>query len=111
MPLVVKKIEKTIGAHHCLQPPQPWIDITVERIPGLGPLIERLMENISGMIDNRGHGRLSDEFLRDVVFVFTTLEVSTVVPYTNGRIHISYCEAAVETTDEIGYEWPHGSFW
>jgi len=38
------------------------------------------MENISGMIDNRGHERLSDELLRDVVFVFTTLEVSVVVP-------------------------------
>ena len=52
MPSVVKKIEKTIGMHHCLQKLQPRIDITADRIPGLGPLIERLMESISGMIDH-----------------------------------------------------------
>jgi hypothetical protein len=53
MTSVVKKIEKTIGTHHCLRKLQPRIDIAAERIPGLGPLIERLMENISGMIDHR----------------------------------------------------------
>ena len=52
MPSVVKKIEKTIGTHHYLQELQARIDTTTERIPGLGPLIERLMENISGMIDH-----------------------------------------------------------
>jgi hypothetical protein len=73
----VKKIEKTIGTQNYLQMLQARIDITVEKIPGLGPLIERLMENISGTIDCLARERLSDN-IGDVVFVFTTLEVSRV---------------------------------
>lgn len=41
-------------------------------------MIERLMENISGMIDRLARERLSDN-IGDVVFVFTTLEVSTMM--------------------------------
>ena len=53
MPLVVKKIEKTIGMRHFCRSHRPRINVTAERIPGLGPLIEKLTENISGTKNNR----------------------------------------------------------
>jgi len=51
--------------------------------------------------------------LRDVVFVFTTLEVSTILPnaIADGQVDVGYRKATVEAADEISYEWPHGSFW
>jgi len=49
--------------------------------------------------------------IRDVVFVFTTLEVSTEVPQTiTGRwIDACHRKATVEATDEVSYDRPHGS--
>ena len=48
----------------------------------------------------------------NVVFVFTTLEVSIEVPQTitNGWIDAGHREATVEATDEVSYDRPHGSF-
>ena len=70
------------------------------------------MDSISGTID---YGCM-DVFLtttRDVVFVFTTLEVSIKAPetITDGRIDADHRKATVEATDEISYDWPNGSFW
>jgi len=51
--------------------------------------------------------------LCDVVFVFTTLEVSTMLPkaIANGQVDVGYRKATAKAADEISYEWPHGSFW
>lgn len=48
----------------------------------------------------------------DAVFVFTTLEVSTVVLWkmVDDPVDAGYREATVEATDEDSYSWPHGSF-
>ena len=53
---MVKKIENTIGAYLAASTYSALIRTVTEKIPGLGPLIEKLMDNIA-------------------VFVFTTLEV------------------------------------
>lgn len=60
---VVKKIQGTIGRHlaasrYCILTPS-----VTEKIPGLGPLIEKLMDSIA-------------------VFVYTTLEVGSICCYS-----------------------------
>ena len=48
--------------------------VITERIPGLGPFIEKLMDSISGRSRNRDVIALSTERCILSVFVFTTLE-------------------------------------